>query len=90
MSLTSEGLRRLESIMGGHVARGSVPGLVALVSQGDATHVIVDGRMSLDGSEPMRRDSIFRIASMTKPITAIAALMLVEAGKLRQIGRAHV
>jgi CubicO group peptidase (beta-lactamase class C family) len=83
MSLTSEGLRRLESIMGGHVARGSVPGLVALVSQGDATHVIVDGRMSLDGSEPMRRDSIFRIASMTKPITAIAALMLVEAGKLR-------
>jgi CubicO group peptidase (beta-lactamase class C family) len=39
--------------------------------------------MSIDGPEPMRRDSIFRIASMTKPITAVAALMLVEAGKLR-------
>jgi CubicO group peptidase (beta-lactamase class C family) len=83
MNLTSEGLRRLESILGGHVARGSIPGLVALVSQGEATHVIVDGRMSLDDPEPMRRDSIFRIASMTKPVTAIAALMLIEAGKLR-------
>jgi CubicO group peptidase (beta-lactamase class C family) len=83
MGLSSEGLRRLESILGGHVAGGSIPGLVALVSQGEATHVIVDGRMSLDGPELVRRDSIFRIASMTKPITAIAALMLIEAGKLR-------
>ena len=83
MGLTSDGLRRLESTLGGHVARGSIPGLVALVSQGEATHVIVDGRMSLDRPELVRRDSIFRIASMTKPITAIAALMLVDAGKLR-------
>jgi CubicO group peptidase (beta-lactamase class C family) len=83
MGFTSDGLRRLESTLGGHVARGSIPGLVALVSQGAATHVIVDGRMSLDGPAPVRRDSIFRIASMTKPITAIAALMLVDAGKLR-------
>jgi CubicO group peptidase (beta-lactamase class C family) len=83
MSIAGDGLRRLESILGDHVARGSIPGLVALVSQGEATHVIVEGRMSLDGPEPMRRDSIFRIASMTKPVTAVAALMLVEAGKLR-------
>jgi CubicO group peptidase (beta-lactamase class C family) len=83
MSIASDGLRRLESILGDHVARGSIPGLVALVSQGEATHVIVEGRMSLDGPEPMRRDSIFRIASMTKPVTAVAALMLVGAGKLR-------
>jgi CubicO group peptidase (beta-lactamase class C family) len=83
MGITSDGLRRLESILGDPVARGSLPGLVALVSQGAATHVIVDGRMSLDGPGPMRRDSIFRIASMTKPITAVAALMLIEAGKLR-------
>ena len=83
MSIASDGLRRLESILGDHVARGSIPGLVALVSQGEATHVIVEGRMSLDGPEPVRRDSIFRIASMTKPVTAVAALMLVEAGKLR-------
>jgi CubicO group peptidase (beta-lactamase class C family) len=55
---------------------------VALVSQGEATHVIVDGRMSLDGPEPVRRNSIFRIASMTKPFTAVAALMFVAAGKL--------
>jgi CubicO group peptidase (beta-lactamase class C family) len=83
MSIAGDGLRRLESILGDHVARGSIPGLVALVSQGEATHVIVEGRMSLDGPEPMRRDSIFRIASMTKPVTAVAALMLIEAGKLR-------
>jgi len=83
MSIAGDGLRRLESILGDHVARGSIPGLVALVSQGEATHVIAAGRMSLDGPEPVRRDSIFRIASMTKPVTAVAALMLVEAGKLR-------
>lgn len=42
--------------------------------------------MSLDGPEPMRRDAIFRIASMTKPFTAVAGLMPIEDGKLRLDG----
>jgi CubicO group peptidase (beta-lactamase class C family) len=59
-----------------------VPGLVALVSRKGAVHVHVAGRMSI-GGRPMRRDTIFRISSMTKPVTAAAAMILVEEGKLR-------
>jgi CubicO group peptidase (beta-lactamase class C family) len=83
MGLTKEGLRRLDLTLEEHVRQGFAPGLVALVACGEATHVLVKGRMSIDCQEPMRRDSIFRIASMTKPITALAALQLIEAGKLR-------
>ena len=66
-----------------HVASGSVPACVALVSRGDQTRAFVQGNMSRDGDEPVRRDTIFRIACMTKPITATAMMMLAERGKLR-------
>jgi CubicO group peptidase (beta-lactamase class C family) len=65
-----------------HVDRG-VAGFVAYVSRGRDVHVIVEGRQSLVDEAPMRRDSIFRIASMTKPVTAVATLILVEEGGLR-------
>jgi CubicO group peptidase (beta-lactamase class C family) len=55
---------------------------VALVSRGEDVHVEALGALSFGGS-PMHRDSIFRIASMTKPITAAAAMILVEECKLR-------
>ena len=60
-----------------------MPGLVALVSRRGETHVEAIGRQSFESDAPMRRDTIFRIASMTKPITAAAALILVEQCKLR-------
>jgi CubicO group peptidase (beta-lactamase class C family) len=60
------------------VARGDVPGLVALVSRCGETHVEALGVQTLEGGVPMARDTIFRIASMTKPIVAVAALMLIE------------
>ena len=63
------------------IAGGHAPGLVGLVAKGSEVHVVVLGRMAIDGPA-MQRDSIFRIASMTKPITAAAAMMLVEEGKL--------
>ena len=66
-----------------HVARGDMPGLVALVSRRGETHVEAIGRQSFESDAPMRRDTIFRIASMTKPITAAATLILVEECKLR-------
>ena len=83
MSFTDEGLQRLDAGLRRHVTEGSAPGLVGVVAQGAETHAFVVGRMMLDGPEPMRRDAIFRIASMTKPITAVAALMMVEEGRLR-------
>ncbi|MDQ2830072.1 MAG: class A beta-lactamase-related serine hydrolase, partial [Chloroflexota bacterium] len=60
-----------------------VPGLVTLISRRGETHVDALGMMAVGGRDPMRRDTIFRISSMTKPITAAAAMILVEECTLR-------
>ena len=77
-----ERLDRMHDIMAGYVERNAVPGIVTLVARRGAVHVDVLGTQTLGGA-PMRRDTIFRISSMTKPITAVAAMMLVEECKLR-------
>jgi CubicO group peptidase (beta-lactamase class C family) len=81
-AFTSEGLKNVHAMMAGYVDRGALPGLVTLLSRRGETHVDPIGRASI-GGESMRRDTIFRIASMTKPITAVATMILVEEGKLR-------
>src|SRR4051794_41681138 len=57
--------------------------MVTLVGRGDDEDVAVVGRTAVGGDEPMKRDTIFRIASMSKPITAVTAMILVEECKLR-------
>ena len=69
--------------MAGYVKRGELPGLVYLISRRGEVHVDAIGTMSHGGKEPMRRDTIFRIASMTKPIVANATMILVEECRLR-------
>lgn len=76
-------LARMHDVMAGHVASGRVPGLVTLISRRGETHVDAIGMKAAGGSDPMRRDTIFRIASMTKPVAAAAAMILVEEAKLR-------
>ena len=76
-------LARLSEVMRGHVERGDVAGLVALLARRDEVHAVAFGVQDLDTGTPMRRDTIFRIASMTKPVTAVAAMILVEECKLR-------
>src|SRR6266508_1183886 len=76
-------LDRMHEVMAGHVERGGVPGLVTLVSRRGEVHVDVIGTKTAGGSDPMRRDTIFRISSMTKPVTAVAAMILVEECRLR-------
>lgn len=66
-----------------YVGDGRIPGAVALVARGDRVEVDAVGSMELDGGRPMARDSIFRIASITKPIVAAAVMMLVEDGTIR-------
>ena len=80
---TKRGLQRAERVLSGYVQRGVVPGLVAAFARGDATQVEVHGRQDLDHGRSMRADSIFRISSMSKPITVVAALMLVDDCVLR-------
>ncbi|MFI5743789.1 serine hydrolase domain-containing protein [Streptomyces anulatus] len=70
----------LHELLDAHIAKGSMPGAVALVSRGGRTEVASAGTAGLAGSAPMRRDSLFRIASITKPIVAAAAMTLVEDG----------
>ena len=76
-------LGRMHDVMAGYVECGAVPGIVTLVSRHGEVHVDAIGMKAVGGSDPMRRDTIFRIASMTKPITAAAAMILVEECKLR-------
>jgi CubicO group peptidase (beta-lactamase class C family) len=76
-------LRRLDDTIEAQVNRGAIPGLVALVARGDTVHVAAAGAQDLATGVSMARDTIFRIASMTKPIAAAAAMVLVEEGRLR-------
>lgn len=80
--LSKSRLGRLHDAMAHHVNSGDLPGLVTLVSRRGEVHVDAIGAIAIDGA-PMRRDSIFRITSMTKPVTAVAAMILVEQCKVR-------
>jgi CubicO group peptidase (beta-lactamase class C family) len=79
--LTAEGLDRLHAAALRHVGAGLVPGLVALVARGDQVHTEALGTLSIGGAA-VARDSLFRIASTTKPITAAATLALAGEGLL--------
>lgn len=81
--LSKARLARLRETLASHVADGDLPGLVALVSRRGETHVEAIGTLAVGGSAQMTRDTIFRISSMTKPITAAATMILVEECKLR-------
>ena len=77
--LTAAGLNGLHATAERHVGDDRVPGLVALVARGGQVHVEALGTLTVGGA-PVARDSIFRIASTTKPITAAAALALAAEG----------
>ena len=81
--LSKARLDRMHDIMAGYVGRGEVPGIVTLVCRRGEAHVDAIGRKAAGGHDPIRRDTIFRIASLTKPIAAAAAMILVEECKLR-------
>jgi CubicO group peptidase (beta-lactamase class C family) len=82
-SLSQTRLAQLDDALRLHVGRGEVAGLVALVARRDAVHVAAIGVQDVASAAPMRRDSIFRIASMTKPITAAAMMILIEESRIR-------
>ncbi len=77
-------LKRLGDGMMAYVERGEVAGIVTLIHRdGEEVHLDTVGWQDEERRIPIERDSIFRIASMTKPVASVAALMLLEEGKLR-------
>ena len=88
MAITTAGssrtrLARMQASLRRHVESGMLPGYVALVQHRSSMHEEAFGAMTFGGDTPMRRDAIFRLASMTKTITAVGAMVLVEECRLR-------
>jgi CubicO group peptidase (beta-lactamase class C family) len=81
--LSKSRLDRMHQVLSGFIERKEMPGLVALVSHHDDVHVETLGTQSFGHPAPMRHDTIFRIASLTKLIAAAAAMVLVEECKIR-------
>ncbi|MER6144953.1 serine hydrolase domain-containing protein [Streptomyces sparsogenes] len=77
------GLRKIRDVLVRHVESGKIHGVVALVSRGGDTHVEALGTMRHDGGAPMRRDTMFRMASTSKPVTMAAAMALLDECRLR-------
>jgi CubicO group peptidase (beta-lactamase class C family) len=82
VGMSSARLRRLDQVMKRrYVDGGYLPGMLTYVyRQGHLVHTGMFGQMDIERGKPMREDAIFRIYSMTKPITAVALMMLVEEG----------
>ena len=77
VGISSERLRRLDTAMKRLVDENQVAGLVTLLERhGKVAHFASVGRLDAQKAEPLQKDSIFRIASMTKPVTGVAMMML--------------
>ncbi|MQS36282.1 serine hydrolase domain-containing protein [Streptomyces katsurahamanus] len=72
----------LHEVLKAHVDDGSMPGAVGLVAHGDRVEAAVVGSVDTEGTAPMARDTIFRLASVTKPITTAAAMTLIDDGTI--------
>ena len=81
--ISTQDLNKLNSVLKAEIASGGLPGTVMLISRhGKVVHFEANGLRDKEAGVLMTRDSIFRMASMTKPITSTAIMMLVEEGKI--------
>ncbi|MEW6188157.1 MAG: serine hydrolase domain-containing protein [Thermodesulfobacteriota bacterium] len=84
VGLSSERLQRIRPMIRGYIEKELIPGAVTMVArQGKIVHFDVQGNQNSEKKIPMTKDTIFRIASMTKPITSVALMMLFEEGKFQ-------
>src|SRR5690606_2277884 len=83
VGVSTEPLARIESTMQGYVDRGAISGTVALILRdGRILRVDTVGFADWETRSPMHSNTIFHIASMTKPVTSVAAMILYEEGEL--------
>jgi CubicO group peptidase (beta-lactamase class C family) len=81
--ISSERLQRIHPLIQSHIDAKDLSGAVTLVMRrGKLVHFEAQGSTDFESNQPMRTDTLFRMASMTKPITAVAVLMMMEEGKL--------
>jgi CubicO group peptidase (beta-lactamase class C family) len=84
VGVSSERLRRIDEVVRRHIDEHRIAGAVTLVARrGRVVHFEAHGLMDVEAKRPMARDTIFRMASSTKPVTGVAVMMLVEEGKVR-------
>jgi CubicO group peptidase (beta-lactamase class C family) len=84
VGFSSERLQRINQMVQRYIDNKEITGAVTIVARkGKVAHYEAQGLMDLEAKTPMRKDAIFRMASMSKPVTAVAILMLVEEGKVR-------
>jgi CubicO group peptidase (beta-lactamase class C family) len=84
VGMSSERLPRISAAMQRHIDAHQLAGAVTLVARkGKVVHFETHGWADLESKKPMTQDTLFRMASTTKPVTAVAILMLMEEGKLR-------
>jgi len=82
-AFSPSGLKTIGEVLEADAAQGTIPGaVVLLVRDGNVAYFEAFGYADRAASRPMRRECVFRIASMTKPLTVVAALMLMERGRL--------
>ena len=83
-SLSTDRLQRVGELIDRRIAAKDIAGAVTLVAQGGRiVHFDARGLMDIESKKPMTKDALFYIASMTKPVTTVAVLMLAEEGRLR-------
>lgn len=79
---SAERLARVDAAVNDEIAKGRLPGALVLIQRdGQLVHQGLYGQMDVEGKQPMRADTMFRLASMTKAVTTVAALMLYEEGR---------
>jgi len=84
VGMSAEGLARIDALMRQHVEAGTIANAVTLViRRGKVVHYAAHGYLDPEKKSPMPKDAIFRMASSSKPVTAVGVLTLVEDGKLR-------
>ena len=84
VGLSKERLQRIHETVQRHIDAHDITGAVTLVARkGRIAHLEAHGLMNLDAKKPMAKDSLFWLASMSKPVTGVAIMMLMEEGKLR-------
>lgn len=84
VGMSSERLQRIDQMIERRISKGEMTGAVAIVARkGKIAYITAKGVMDLETKQPVTPVTMFRVASMTKPVTSVALLMMVEEGKVR-------